>query len=238
MYFLSESAETSNTSFSISGFRLTVVCENVTQLVRLRKRVNKILRMVSLVYSLTLNLSHKVFTQPKFYMNTFSLPKKGDYHVYFDTYISKVPDENYTDLILRQVNELRQLFSSKAINWSSLPYAEGKWTPKEVLGHMIDTERIMTFRALCFARGEKNPRSGFDQDPYVLNAGFEQVSVELLLEDFEAQRKALLTLIRTLNESVLDNIGIANGNPITPRALLWIIPGHFTHHFRILKEKY
>lgn len=193
---------------------------------------------MSLVLSLILNLSHKVLTQLKFYMNTFALPKKGTYSAYFDTYISKVPDENFTDLILQQINDLKQLFPSKEAGWSSLPYAEGKWTPKEVLGHIIDTERIMTFRALCFARGEKNSLPGFDQDPYVLNADYEQVSVALLLEDFEAQRKALLTLISTLNENSLDRVGIANGHPITPRALFWIIPGHFEHHFRILKERY
>lgn len=193
---------------------------------------------MSLVLSLTLNLSHKVLTQRNFYMNTFSLPKQGEYSGYFDTYISKVPDENYTDLILQQVKDLKELFQSKGQEWSEKPYAEGKWTPKEVLGHIIDTERIMTFRALCFARGEKNSLPGFDQDPYVLNARFGQVPTELLLEDFEAQRKALLSLIRTLNESVIDNVGTANGNPITPRALFWIIPGHFTHHYRIFKERY
>ena len=191
-----------------------------------------------LVLSLTLNLSRKVLNQLKFYMNTFSLPKKGEYPGYYDTYISKIPDENYSVLILQQIEELKNLFQSKEPGWDSRPYAEGKWTPKEVLGHTIDTERIMTFRALCFARGEKKALPGFDQDPYVLNARFGQVPVENLLADFEAQRKALLTLISTLSEEVLDYVGNANGNPITPRSLFWIIPGHFIHHFSILKERY
>ncbi len=171
-------------------------------------------------------------------MNTFALPKKGEYPGYYDTYISKIPDENFTALILQQIGDLKELFQSKETGWDSKPYAEGKWTPKEVLGHVIDTERIMTFRALCFARGEKKALPGFDQDPYVLNARFGQVPAENLLADFEAQRKALLTLISTLNNEVLDNVGNANGNPITPRALFWIIPGHFIHHFSILKERY
>ncbi|RIW15749.1 DinB family protein [Algoriphagus lacus] len=171
-------------------------------------------------------------------MNTFSLPKKGEYPGYYDTYLSKIPDENFSVLALQQIEELKNLFQSKEPGWDSRPYAAGKWTPKEVLGHMIDTERIMTFRALCFARGESKALPGFDQDPYVLNARFGQVPVENLLADFEAQRKALLTLITTLSESVLDNVGNANGNPITPRALFWIIPGHFIHHFSILKERY
>ncbi|SEF62974.1 DinB superfamily protein [Algoriphagus boritolerans DSM 17298 = JCM 18970] len=180
----------------------------------------------------------KEFNPTKFYMNTFSLPKKGDYPVFYETYISKIPDENYSGQILRQVNALKEFFISKDAVWESLPYEEGKWSPKEVLGHLLDTERIMTFRALCFSRGEKNSLPGFDQDPYVISGKFNSVSTELLLRDFEAQRNALLTLINTLDESVLDQVGNANGNPITPRALFWIISGHFIHHFEILKERY
>ncbi len=191
-----------------------------------------------LVLCLTLNLSRKVLNQLKFYMNTFSLPKKGEYSSYFDTYLTKIPDENFSVMILRQIEELKNLFESKEPGWDSKPYAEGKWTPKEVLGHTIDTERIMTFRALCFARGEKQAMPGFDQDPYVLHGRFDQVPAVNLLADFEAQRKALLTLIATLSEDVLDQVGTASGNSITPRALFWIIPGHFIHHFSILKERY
>jgi hypothetical protein len=178
------------------------------------------------------------FNTNKNYMNLFSLPDKGDYPAYFETYISKIPDENYSGQILRQVNELREFLQSKASGWESKPYSEGKWTPKEVLGHLLDTERIMMFRALCFARGEQNALPGFDQDTYVIIGRFNEISTELLLKDYEAQRNALLTFFNTLNEGVLDQSGNANGNPITPRALLWIISGHFIHHFNILKERY
>jgi hypothetical protein len=171
-------------------------------------------------------------------MNIFSLPKKGDYPAYYETYISKIPDENFSGQILRQVNELREFFQSKESGWDSKPYSDGKWTPKEVLGHLLDTERIMMFRALCFARGEQNALPGFDQDTYVITGRFNEFSTELLLKDYEAQRNALLTFFNTLSESVLDQSGNANGNPITTRALLWIIPGHFIHHFDILKERY
>lgn len=171
-------------------------------------------------------------------MNNFSLPKKGDYPVFYETYISKIADEKFSDQIVGQINELKALYASKDAGWDSKPYAKGKWTPKEVLGHMIDTERIMTFRALCFARGEAKSLPGFDQDPYVIAGRFNHISVDLLLRDFEMQRNALVSFVQTLDESVLDCKGNANGNPITPRALLWIIPGHFIHHFRILTERY
>ena len=171
-------------------------------------------------------------------MNTFSQPKNGEYPVYFEDYLSKISDENYSGQVLRQVNELREFFLSKDEGWDSKPYQEGKWTPKEVLGHLLDTERIMTYRALCIARGEKNALPGFDHDLYVVQGKFNAVSTDLLLKDFEAQRNSLLTFIHTLQLGVLDLVGNANGNPITPRALLWIIPGHFIHHFSILKERY
>jgi hypothetical protein len=189
-------------------------------------------------FMITLNLSFKINPKSKFYMNTFQLPKRDDYPGFYETYISRLDGGNYSELIRIQIKELKDLFSSKPEGWDSAPYDEGKWSPKEVLGHVIDTERIMTFRALCFARGEKKALPGFDQDPYVLNARFGQVPVSYLLEDFEAQRKALLTLIKTLPEDVLDLVGKANGNPITPRALFWIIPGHFIHHMDIIKERY
>lgn len=171
-------------------------------------------------------------------MNTFDLPKSGTYPSFYHTYISKVSEGNYLELVVSQVREIRDLFHSKGEEWASKPYEVGKWTPKEVLGHIADTDRIMTFRALCFSRGDQNSLPGFDQDPYVINAGYNKVPTELLLDDFEAERNALVTLVRSLNENVLDNIGTANGNLISPRSLFWIIPGHFIHHMNILKERY
>ena len=171
-------------------------------------------------------------------MDNFNLPKKGDYPAYYDHYLSLLDESDYCQLIQNQIADLEKLFSSKPEEWFNTPYEVGKWTPKEVLGHVIDTERIMTFRGLCFARGERSSLPGFDQDPYVLHARFGQVHEKLLFEDFIAQRKALVTLIHTLSEDMLDFVGEANGSSITPRALFWIIPGHFIHHLNILKNRY
>ncbi len=171
-------------------------------------------------------------------MNSFTLPQTGTYPSFYHTYISQLSNENYLELIHLQVDELKHLFQSKPEGWDTAPYAPGKWSPKEVLGHITDTDRIMTFRALCFSRGDQNSLPGFDQDPYVLNAQYNHVPTELLLADFEAERNALGTLVRSLNENVLDNIGTANGHIISPRSLFWIIPGHFIHHLNILKARY
>ena len=171
-------------------------------------------------------------------MSTFTLPSKGEYSPYYETYISKLGDQNFSTLIQSQTQELKSFFASKPKEWASMPYAPGKWTPKEVLGHLLDTERIMTFRALCIARGEKKLLPGFDQDPYVVQAQFNAVSLDDLLADFEMQRQAILSMVRTFPEASFQEIGSANGNPMSTRALLWIIPGHFMHHFEVLQQKY
>ena len=165
-------------------------------------------------------------------------PKEGEYSNYFNRYLSLTSTQPYQNQILSQIEVCQALFEEKGEEWANKAYAAGKWTPKEVLGHVIDTERIMTFRALCFARGEQAALPGFDQDPYVLNAKFDQVAIQDLLEDFKMQRLALISLIKTLPVDSLSNLGLASGNLISPRALFWIIPGHFEHHFSILKERY
>lgn len=171
-------------------------------------------------------------------MKTFSLPSKGEYPPYYETYISKLAEANFSDLLLLQLEQLKTLLSSKPAGWENTPYAPGKWSPKEVLGHCIDTERIMTFRALCIARGEKKLLPGFDQDPYVVQGQFNAVALDDLLADFELQRQAILSMIRTFPEASFEEIGSANGNPMSTRALLWIIPGHFMHHFEVLQQAY
>jgi hypothetical protein len=171
-------------------------------------------------------------------MNTFSLPSKGEYPPYYENYISKLGDQNFSTLIQSQTQELKSFFASKPEEWANMPYAPGKWTPKEVIGHLLDTERIMTFRALCIARGEKKLLPGFDQDPYVVQGQFNAVALDDLLADFEMQRQAILSMVRTFPEASFQEIGSANSNPMSTRALLWIIPGHFMHHFQVLQQHY
>ena len=96
----------------------------------------------------------------------------------------------------------------------------------------------MLFRALCIARGEKKQLPDFDQDEYVAQGRFSSVSFSDLIRDFKMQRLALLSFVPTLPEEVLDWVGSVNGNPISSRALLWIIPGHMEHHLRIFKDRY
>ena len=117
-------------------------------------------------------------------------------------------------------------------------YAPDKWSAKEVLGHVCDTERIFAYRALRFSRADATPLAGFEQDDYVRNGPFANRSLEDLVEDFIAVRRASISLFRNLDEAAWSCRGVANKSEVTVRALAYIIAGHELHHRRILEEKY
>jgi uncharacterized damage-inducible protein DinB len=117
-------------------------------------------------------------------------------------------------------------------------YAPGKWTMKELVGHIIDTERIFTYRLLCFARGEKESLPGFEEDDYVANAHFKDRSLSSLADEFEVNRKSILFLVKSLNEQELDRMGTASGRAMSTRAVVYAMAGHLMHHVRIIKERY
>ncbi len=117
-------------------------------------------------------------------------------------------------------------------------YAPGKWSVKEILLHLIDSERVFAYRALCIARGEQTPLPGFEQDDYVPLSGAEGRSPESLLEEYRAVREATLSLFRHLPEESLTRIGKASDNPLSARAAAWIIAGHEVHHLRVIEERY
>ncbi|MHA7128562.1 DinB family protein [Algoriphagus namhaensis] len=165
-------------------------------------------------------------------------PAPGDYNPYFETYLSLAKGKEYVPLINEQVKQIQNLFEKKGEAWAQKAYEAGKWSPKEVLGHITDTERVMAYRALCVARGEQTSLPGFDQDLYVQHARFNDLEAKDLLSDFKIHRIAWLSLLRTIPEDCMSQKGMANGHVITPSALFWIIPGHFEHHFQILKERY
>ena len=117
-------------------------------------------------------------------------------------------------------------------------YALGKWTLKEVIGHITDTERIMSYRVLRIARGDQSPLAGYDDEHYVREASFHSHSVLDLLEDFTAVRRSTISLVRGLSEHVWSRKGIANNSEISVSALAYIIAGHELHHVKIIKDKY
>lgn len=157
---------------------------------------------------------------------------------YFANYIEKVEDEDVIAALTHQMNTVENLYKHLTEDQQHYRYAEGKWTPKQLLGHMTDAERIFAFRALSIARGEKQSLPGFDENEYVGNADFNQQSIESLLEQYRTVRQSTLALARSLTEEQQTRIGTANGNPISARALFSIIAGHEKHHLEILRDKY
>jgi len=163
-------------------------------------------------------------------------PQIEDYPQWYKGYIDLV-DEDVLEILTTQAEAFAQFVTSNAEK-ADYAYAPGKWTIKEMFGHIIDTERIMVFRLTCFARGEKAAIPGFDEDQYVINAHFKDRSLESLCEEFVALRKSNLFLLKSLNEEELNRFGNANGNEISVRALVFILAGHVMHHKNVIVERY
>jgi hypothetical protein len=165
-------------------------------------------------------------------------PEPGEYTPYYDRYISLVPGSDIMATLDAQRRNTMMLLCGRDEAEGDFRYAPGKWTAKELLGHVCDTERIFAYRALRIARGDRTPIEGYEQDDYVRNASFATFPLPERIEDYIAVRRATLTLFRNLNEPAWTRRGIANKNEVTVRALAYIIAGHELHHRRILEEKY
>ncbi len=165
-------------------------------------------------------------------------PESNEYDSFYKGYVDCVPDEYILTFLEDQLEEFEDVLLSISFDGLSYKYAENKWTIAEVIGHMIDVERMLAFRAFSIARGEKQALPAFDQDEYVKNGKFELRSKNSLLEEMEGLRVANLKMIETFDEEILARKGIATGLSFTVRALTYIIPGHFQHHLNILKSRY
>ncbi|HTL80553.1 MAG TPA: DinB family protein [Bacteroidia bacterium] len=168
---------------------------------------------------------------------TITPPTAGTFAPYYLRYIDLVKGDPIR-LLESQILDFKALLSEIPEEKEEFAYAVGKWTVKEVVGHIIDTERIMAYRALCFARGEKQPLPGFDEDDYTVKANFNSRSLMEIAHEFGVVREATIALFKTFSDEDLDKKGIASNNPVTPRALLYIIAGHHIHHEAVLKERY
>lgn len=164
-------------------------------------------------------------------------PQANEYPVFYKGYIDTVNDDVLAELE-NQIVSFPELLKQIPEDRAGFAYAEGKWTIIELIGHILDTERIMAYRALRIARNDSTPLAGFEENDYVANAHFADRSLNSMAEEFKHLRKANLFLIRSLNETELGRAGISNEKPISVKALVFIIAGHLNHHIRILKERY
>ncbi len=164
-------------------------------------------------------------------------PKAEEFNPYYSNYIAAVADDVLAEL-RDQASSFPEFILQIPEEKGDYAYGPNKWTIKELIGHVIDTERVMAFRALHFGRNDVQELPGFDENDYVKNACYEQRSLKNLAEEFSLLRKANLFLLESFSEKELNQIGIASGNPVSVKALLFIMAGHVIHHQRILKERY
>ena len=173
-------------------------------------------------------------------MSTLSVPRpRADESIpYYHGYISKVAGENLGEQLTEQLQELEQLFENVTDRAALARYADGKWSIKEVIGHLSDTERIFSYRLLRIARGDPTPLPGYDENAYVPAGSFDQRPLPQLLSELRATRLSTAALMEGLPPETWTRRGVANGKPISARALAYIIVGHVTHHLGTLRERY
>ena len=161
-----------------------------------------------------------------------------DFEKYIQRYLDLIPTENWLEELKKVGEKTISLYSYLTEEQSKFAYAEGKWTLKEVLLHLSDTERVFQYRILAFARGEKSELPGFDEENYAANSFANGRSLESLLEEYQLVRNSSLILLETLNPSVLNNIGTANRNQISVETICKLIVGHNIHHLNVVEERY
>ena len=165
-------------------------------------------------------------------------PDPSEYAPYYGRYIEKVPDGPIVDLLRTQVRGTLELLRALPEAKGDHRYAPGKWTIKQVVGHVIDTERVFGYRALRFGRSDTTQLPGFEQDDYAGAGGFAARSLRHLADELETVRRGTVLLYEGFDEGAWSRKGIAAENPVTVRALAYIIAGHELHHVRLLREKY
>ncbi len=165
-------------------------------------------------------------------------PRSDEYAPYFKGYVELVPELDVVPVLEAQGGELRRIFTAVPRTKESFAYAPGKWTLRQVAGHVVDGERVFAYRALCASRGDKNSLPSFDENAYVANARFDEVPLADHAEEFALLRAANVKLLRALRPEQWSLAGVANGVPNTVRGLAFVMAGHVRHHLRVMAERY
>lgn len=165
-------------------------------------------------------------------------PSQGDYAPYYTRYIEQLPDSDILAFLEKQGEEIVMLYHGFGEQHGGLRYASGKWSVKDILGHLIDGERIFAYRALHIARGDATPLPGFEEDDYARESNASERTIEDLTSEFRAVRVATLALFRSFSSEMWERFGVANNAPIKVSALPFIIAGHTAHHTGIIRERY
>jgi hypothetical protein len=165
-------------------------------------------------------------------------PAADEFSPYYAQYIDRVPQGNLLEVLSRQIAETSAFLSGIPESRAGHRYAPGKWSIRQIVGHLTDTERIMTYRALRIARGDATPLPGFDENAFVAGADFDRRTLADLSSEFQDVRRATISLFRGFGPDAGPLRGLANGVPVTPRALGYIVAGHELHHVEVVRTRY
>lgn len=165
-------------------------------------------------------------------------PREGDYALYYEKYVALVPGGDFLEILREQQRELLRLLSPLTEQQAEYRYGPGKWSIKEVIGHISDAERIFAYRLLRIARGDQTPLSSFEQEGYIQTGNFSARKLSDLLQEFSTVREATISLIRSLDDAAWLRRGTASQKEVSVLALAFIIAGHERHHRLILEERY
>jgi hypothetical protein len=165
-------------------------------------------------------------------------PDANEYATYYDRYVALVPEGDVLTILNEQLKETLGLLRGIPESRAGFRYAPEKWSIREVVGHMIDTERVFAYRALRFARNDKTPLHSFEQDDYIRNATFDAFPLAELADEFERVRQSSVFLFKHLDEAAWLRTGIASDNVVSVRALAYIMAGHELYHAEILRNRY
>lgn len=167
-----------------------------------------------------------------------SRPDRSEYAEYYQTYVSLVPDGDIVEILERQLPETRALLGAVPPEKESWAYAEGKWTIRESLGHVIDAERVFAGRALWIARDPETALPSMEQDRWAANSNAGDRPLADLLDEWTAIRGATVAMVRSFDAAALARSGVASEVRFTVRSFPWIIAGHELHHRRLFRERY
>ena len=162
----------------------------------------------------------------------------NEYDMYYKWYIDNATSIDIIEGLEQNLDSVVLFYSGLAQDKHNYAYAEGKWTPKDVLLHIIDTERVFAYRALRIAREDKTPLAGYEQDDYAITANASKRSLVNIIDEYKAVRQASIALYRSFDSAALEQVGGANGCPISVRAIGYILTGHENHHTQIVKDRY
>lgn len=165
-------------------------------------------------------------------------PEKQEYNAYYEKYVSLVEETDIVAALENQLTDLQTMLGAISEEKSSHAYAMGKWTIRQLVGHLIDGERIFAYRALRIGRADETPIEGFEQDGYIENANFNERTIAELTEELLLVRRANNLLFRNLDDAAWQRVGTASDSPVSVRALAYIMVGHIRHHTNILRDRY